>query len=46
MILILSIFSSERSKSPGLAWKDGIIVSGTLEDLIHELVPRLVELDP
>jgi len=32
--------NSERSKSPGLAWKDGIIVSGTLEDLIHELVPR------
>jgi len=34
--------NSERSgsKSPHLVYKDGVILSGTLEELIHELVPR------
>jgi hypothetical protein len=31
---------SERERSPGVAWRDGVVVSGTLEDLIHEMVPR------
>jgi len=32
--------SSDRSKSPGVQWREGVVVSGSLEDLIHELVPR------
>jgi len=32
--------SESRGKSPNLSYKDGVIVSGTLEELIHELLPR------
>ena len=34
--------NSERSggKSPNLVYKDGVIMSGTLEEPIHELLPR------
>ena len=36
-----SSVGSERERgTPGVAWRDGVIVSGTLEDLIHEMVPR------
>ena len=37
------LLSSDRSKSPGVHWREGVVVSGSLEDLIHELVPRLVD---
>ena len=38
--LMFLIILSDGSRVPGLCWKDGIVVSGTLEDLIHNLVPR------